>query len=104
MLDFGFPWEETETKGPWQDINDREGFTVISFFNTHIANRKTPGNQFRLIKHTPDLYLASKELIELKNKLWYQSLNEIDKGVFNSVLAKFEIAIEKIEKEAAHGA
>lgn len=100
MLEFNAPWTKTDAT--------IDGYLIFldnsaDFLFCVPKNQKTD-NLFALLQNAPELYEAAKEMIDLKNKLWYQGLDEIEQGVFNSVLANLEITIEQIEKEADHGA
>lgn len=104
MLKFNAPWECSEREN-YFCINDNSGdflFCVKKDEAFAYRKMKLSKSVSTLVKNAPELYEAAKEMIDLKNKLWYQGLDEIEQGVFNSVLAKLEITIEQIEKEAGH--
>ena len=99
--DFKQPWS-LKQNGGYVEISDCDEVVIMQYYEPWASQRVK--SIFKLFHLAPELYEAAKEMIDLKNKLWYQGLDEIEQGVFNSVLAKLEITIEKIESEVRHGA
>jgi len=95
------PWSMKQNGG-FIEISDCDGVVIMQYYEPEASQRVK--SIFQLLHSAPELYEAAKEMIDLKSKLWYQGLDEIEQGVFNSVLANLEITIEKIESEASHGA
>ncbi len=94
------PWTITSEAG-FVQLKDNAEVVIMQYYEPHASHRVE--TIFKIMAQAPELYEAAKEIIELKKKLWYFGLDDIEKGVFDSVVAKFEIAIQNIEQEVNHG-